>query len=174
MQVGAKFGMQTMDSALADPPVSTEQILHPEKYLAQKRDEPLPVTLTPLTATLGTGWKKTDSDTLGEFDLTEMLQNNNVDKLPATEGWGGARYDVYENNAAALVYVSTRWDTVKDATEFADALTTSFSPLKKDGTMLTDGKRYFATKKGSQTLVIVSSNDRAAVQKAIAAVTVTP
>ena len=42
-----------------DPPKSTEQIMHPEKYLNKPRDNPLPVTMPDLTKTLGAGWKRT-------------------------------------------------------------------------------------------------------------------
>ena len=77
-----------VDAALADPPKSTEQILHSEKYLDSPRDNPKLVTMTPLTDTLGAGWAFTETDTLGEFDLQELLKSNGV---PDTDGTPGHR-----------------------------------------------------------------------------------
>ena len=45
----ARGGFETVNQALKEPPVSTEQILHPEKYLAANRDDPKPVGVPPLT-----------------------------------------------------------------------------------------------------------------------------
>ncbi|MHC4922972.1 MAG: hypothetical protein ACYTG4_02700 [Planctomycetota bacterium] len=59
-------GKDALGVLYADPPVSSEQILHPEKYLG-KRDLPATVTLPDLTKVLGEGWKKTDENTLGEL-----------------------------------------------------------------------------------------------------------
>ena len=117
---------KSVDDALADPPKSTEQIIHPEKYMdKQNRDEPVTVTLPPLTDTLGTGWTQTDTDTLGEFDLQEMLKINNVDESQATDaaaGWGGAQYALYQKGDSALVQTIIDWDTSTDAAEFESAM----------------------------------------------------
>ena len=48
-------GYPAVDDAFLDPPQSTEQILHPEKYLAG--ETPQVVTLPPLTETLVSGWE---------------------------------------------------------------------------------------------------------------------
>ena len=65
-------GWDAVDAAFADPPQSTEQILHPEKYLT--RDEPTVVSLPPLTDTLGAGWRLVEAETLGEFQLGLYLE----------------------------------------------------------------------------------------------------
>ena len=158
-----------VNDALADPPQSTEQVLHPEKYLDKPRDEPMPVSLPPLTNTLGAGWTYRDTDTMGEFDLKEMLQINNVDDANAWEGWGGGRYALYQKGDAALVILGTVWDTSTDATEFNAAMQTSLGSLKKDGTLWTDDKRFFGLKHAASSVTFVGGTDRAAVQRAIEA-----
>ncbi|HET6313383.1 MAG TPA: hypothetical protein VFH60_06070, partial [Chloroflexia bacterium] len=86
-------GFQAVDEALADPPASTEQILHPDKYFDSPRDEPIQVPLPPLTDTLGAGWTMVDWGTLGEFDLRVILDENGAaDPDEAAAGWGGGSY----------------------------------------------------------------------------------
>ncbi len=114
-------GWDAVDAAFADPPQSTEQILHPEKYLS--RDEPTVVTLPPLTDTLGAGWRLVEAETLGEFQTTLYLEQQ-VDEATstlATEGWDGDQYAVYINGADEVLVFATVWDSPEDGQEFVDA-----------------------------------------------------
>ena len=114
-------GFEAIDAAWLDPPRSTEQILHPERYLAG--DVPQIVTLPPLTDTLGVGWEQIEDDILGEFFLREYLDQQLAAAVAerAAEGWGGDRYSVYWNEATGGLVMALRlvWDTAEDATEFA-------------------------------------------------------
>ena len=114
-------GFEAIDAAWLDPPRSTEQILHPERYLAG--DVPQIVTLPPLTDTLGVGWEQIEDDILGEFFLREYLDQQLAAAVAerAAEGWGGDRYAVYWNEATGGLVMALRlvWDTAEDATEFA-------------------------------------------------------
>lgn len=114
-------GWQAVDAAFADPPQSTEQILHPDKYL--ERDEPQLVSLPPLTDTLGTGWARIDSETLGEFQTTLYLAQQ-VDQATAEQasaGWDGDRYTVYGRGEDELLVLATVWDSEADCAEFVAA-----------------------------------------------------
>ena len=124
--VGALYnegGFAALDAAWADPPRSTEHILHPERYLAG--DAPQIGALTPLTDTLGAGWEQIEDDILGEFFLREYLDQQLATSVAerAAEGWGGDRYVVYWNEATDGLVMALRlvWDTAEDATEFAAA-----------------------------------------------------
>ena len=116
-------GFEAIDGVWANPPVSTEQILHPDRYVAG--DVPLPVTLPPLTDTLGAGWELIDEDIMGEFYLRQYLDQQltgaAVDR--AATGWGGDRYAVYWNEAEEALVMVLRlvWDTPAEALEFAEA-----------------------------------------------------
>lgn len=114
-------GFAALDDAWANIPQSTEQILHPERYLAG--DTPQLVTLLPLTDTLGAGWRLVDEDVFGEFMLREYLgqQLNEGQVHTAVTGWGGDRYAVYTNEAEDKLVMVLRlvWDSDDDATEFA-------------------------------------------------------
>ncbi len=135
-------GYAALNTAWANLPQSTEQILHPERYLAG--DTPQIVALPPLTDTLGAGWTLADEDVLGEFMLREYLsqQLNSQQVDTAVTGWGGDRFAVYTNAASGERALVLRliWDTDEDATEFAalypnypTALFDAASQLQGDG-----------------------------------------
>ena len=125
-----KGGWAAVDNAYHNPPVSTEQIMHPELYPI---DKPVEITLPDLLSVLGQGWTKVDQDVMGEFDTYELLAKGitQAARLPdntanqAAAGWGGDAYAIFKNaqNQPALV-LNDQWDTDKDATEFADAFLT--------------------------------------------------
>ena len=162
-------GFTAVNNALAHPPVSTEQILHPQKFLSTPRDEPLPVGLPPLTDTLGTSWGYKDTQFVGEFELGVLLRTNGIpdaDAATAVEGWGGGQCDLYQNGARSLAMLVTRWDTVDDANQFYVAMLQSLNSAKPTGTIWTDGSRYFALRQKTDRVIFVGGTDRATVERA--------
>ena len=116
-----------VDLALSKrPPVSTEQIMHPDKWIAV--EVPEKVTLPQP----GAGWKQLAAGTLGEFETAELLKLNGAQAADAAAaGWGGDRYELWRRGDGPcetpcidrdLVVVRWRWDTARDAREFAAAL----------------------------------------------------
>jgi hypothetical protein len=112
-----------LDSTYLTLPSSTEQIMHPERFL--DRDEPVKVDIPDLTGVLGADWKRVDSDVNGEFGylvaLAEFIPKQAA--KVAAAGWGGDRYALYENKVSGAVILAqfTTWDTEKDAREFFEA-----------------------------------------------------
>lgn len=110
-----------LDAAWAGPPQSTEQILHPEKFL---QDEgPALVTLPDLQPVLGDDWTLAEENVLGEFMLGQYLaqQLNETQVETAVSGWGGDRFAIYtkETDSSFLMALHTVWDSADDSTEFA-------------------------------------------------------
>ena len=125
-----------VNAAYADPPTSTEQILHPDKYLL--REPPIEVDFADdFAAVLGTGgWKEAGRDTLGELTLRIWLRENGLtlaEARTATAGWGGDRVMLLRGPNATGVVLDTRWDTPDDANEFAAAARTAVGQLAADG-----------------------------------------
>lgn len=116
-------GWAAVDAAYARPPLSTEHILHPERY--RSLDQPQAVSLPPLTDTLGAGWRLVDEDILGEFFTRYYLAQSVATSIAeeAAEGWGGDRYAVYyrDDDAWLAMALHTVWDTPGDMEEFVDA-----------------------------------------------------
>ena len=125
---GTKSEFKDINKLFKDFPLSSEQILHPEKYYGEKRDYPIVVTLPDLTKLFGAPWKESFNNVHGEFAIKLMLREFRSDKLRlgaidrAAEGWGGDRYVVLEDDKKNAMYVwYTTWDTEKDAKEFYEA-----------------------------------------------------
>jgi hypothetical protein len=130
-------GWDAVDAAYAEMPASTEQILHPQKYL--EGDVPSRVPLPDPASALGDGWRLVDEDTLGEFQTAVLLANfapgegfnafTGEIKLPeaarnAAAGWDGDRFALWEDadgGHEVLVWRSV-WDTPQDARAFSRAL----------------------------------------------------
>ena len=115
-------GWEAIDSAYANPPRSTEHILHPQKYLAQ--DMPVTVTLPNVLQALGSRWDMKLEQTFGEFDLRLLLKvvHSHGDASQAAEGWGGDRFGYYTGPIGHELIVShIAWDSDEDATEFFDS-----------------------------------------------------
>jgi hypothetical protein len=118
-----KGGWSRVNEAYQTLPASTEQVLHPDKFLA--KESPVKIELADLSATLGRDWKRIDTDINGEFGF-QLLLSEFVDKRKAktaAEGWGGDKYATYENRATndLLIVQFTSWDSVKDAEDFFTA-----------------------------------------------------
>lgn len=156
-------GWAAVDAAYADPPESTEQILHPEKYAA--REEPVAVELpADLAARLGDGWKVTLQDTFGEFDTRIWLQD--VGGLPAVDaasgaaGWGGDRLALVEHGSGAWAIAwHTAWDSAADAAEFTTGARAAVGRLPTPADVLPGAG-------GSEAWVVVGSDARALSQMA--------
>jgi hypothetical protein len=122
-------GWARVDEVWRDPPTSTEQILHPEKY--DRRENPLPVPRPALTDTLGAGWRLLEENNLGEwYTYLILAYGEDVDfRLPesraerAAAGWGGDAYAAFYNDAQDQIVLAlhTQWDTAGDADEFSAA-----------------------------------------------------
>lgn len=160
-------GFDAINEAFSDPPTSTEQILHPEKYLAADRDDPLEVDNPDISGDLGSDWELLRGDVLGEWDLQIMLEDNGVaaaNASTAVEGWGGTWFDIYESDNGSLALLTTRWDSDADATEYADALLSSFGSEAANGEIWTEAGRSFSVVAGGDTVVMISGTDEEAVQ----------
>jgi len=112
-------GWKALDAAYHEPPLSAEQILHPEKY-REKPDAPMAIDLGMLEA--GEGWKELGRNVVGEMQLAVLLRRHGG--KPAAAGWDGDRYAVFEGpeGRLGLVWLST-WDSEDDAREFARGYT---------------------------------------------------
>lgn len=105
-------GWAEVDRSWEEPPSTTEQIIHADKYAAAEKA--IPVTLPAGVAeALGPGWALALQDTHGELVTRIWLELNNSadDAASAAAGWGGDRIGLYRgpNGAWAVLWI-TRWD----------------------------------------------------------------
>lgn len=119
-------GWKGIDEAYANPPASTEQVLHPEKYLDP--EPPIEVVLPATDEILGKSWECAEENTMGEFYTRLFLKEHLVvqparrmlgeglgasgfgkwlgegavgmfaaDAEAAAKGWGGDSYRIYRS-----------------------------------------------------------------------------
>ena len=121
-----KKGYSILDSALKDPPNTTEEILHPELHLSGDKSY-VDITDSELNdAVIDNAWKSTYSDTLGEFIISMIIGTQSSDRPKAAlaaAGWGGDRVAIFEKDGSKKLVWITKWDTDKDTTEFYEAMT---------------------------------------------------
>lgn len=133
----ATGGYAAVDGRYANPPDSTEQVIHPEKLAA--REVPVPVALPDDLATrLGTGWEVALQDTFGEFGLELLLRDaggaDSSVSQAAAAGWGGDRLALVRGPGGATgTVIDTAWDTDADAGEYASALASLAQALQAAG-----------------------------------------
>jgi len=133
---GARFVRALLDAgwwpavnaAYLDPPVSTEQILHPEKYIETPRDMPRTVFLTDLGEDLGEGWRLVGQYVLGELVLRVHLDKYLPDTLEAhaaAAGWDGDLAVIWQDlDGREVLVMRSTWDNMIEADEFVRGYTT--------------------------------------------------
>ena len=144
-------------------PASTEQILHPSKYVAN--EAPVTVEAVPLGERLGAEWRLLSANSLGEW-TTYMLLGYGADiegqvedskAQAAAQGWGGDTYQVYyrDDTGESILAAHWVWDTAQDAGEFSRAMQPSLDARFR-GARLTrdDGVCYEAN--GQATCLFTS------------------
>jgi hypothetical protein len=124
-------GYEVIDAAYFNPPVSTEQILHPERY---PDDSPISVFMPDHSALPGFRLREVERGVVGEWytylilakGREETFRIDESQALKAAEGWGGDAYAVYLDDISGKIVLAVQWqwDTTRDANEFADALDT--------------------------------------------------
>lgn len=126
-------GWTGVDAAHRSPPRSTEQVLHPERYLAG--DEPVSIVIPAIPSLEDAGWSAHGEDTLGELEMGIYfgLASSEERDVSAAQGWGGDRLRVYRSasDQAAVVWF-TVWDTLAEAQE-AHASAAAVARLATDG-----------------------------------------
>jgi hypothetical protein len=131
--------------AYKNPPVDTEQILHPELYPS---DTPVEVALPNYESILGSGWVEETRNVMGEWyiylifadGINPKFQLDKSTAQTAAAGWGGDTYLLYwnENLQKGAFIMRSQWDTMNDADQYWDALVNYAtqrwgSPYQKQG-----------------------------------------
>lgn len=135
-------GWAAVDAAYQNPPDTTEQVLHVEKY----RERELANTGPPvdLTEQLD-GWKLLDSSQFGEFDVYNYavtLTSDDIASTIAAAGWGSGWVRSYRNEndpSRAIVQLSLGWDSQQDLLEFLGVYGFMLTGLGAQGQPVSEG-----------------------------------
>lgn len=117
-------GWNAVNNLWTNPPTTSEQILHPEKYF--DGEVAVPVAIADPQPHFGDDWRVIEDNEWGELGTRVFLENGGAsgrDASLAAEGWGGdGVYVITNDDEQAMVWV-TAWDTEDDAIEFLNVLT---------------------------------------------------
>jgi hypothetical protein len=102
----------------ADMPVSTEQVIHPERFEPGQIDMPTEVRFLQAPPD---GWTEVFTDGLGELETRLVLREFLADREEADRaaaGWDGDRFRLLDGPSGEVFVWATVWDTDRDAREF--------------------------------------------------------
>lgn len=143
----------------ADPPRSTAEVLHPERYL-ERRDDPLPLALPDLGPALGGGARRVFEDEAGEFGLGGVLREFlGEESAAAAAGWQGDRYAVWDDGAGGTVLVAlSTWESERAAAAFADVYARLLPakhrlPPAADAAWEAEGRAHAVERRGREVLL---------------------
>ena len=170
-----------IDQIYRKPPLSTEHILHPDKY----EDYEQPVRITPAALPSLPGHRLAYHDVTGELGLSLFLLHHLVPEHKRTNppralrdktsqagaGWGGDRLAIYTppdhdgslRGVVAVIY--SVWDQPADALEYFDVLSDAMPeiaggpPVRAGddhlGHIDAAGAMYLAQRKGSAVVLVI-------------------
>lgn len=145
-----KHSLKDLSLLYKNPPESSEQILHPEKY---RKDKPhIKIIKTPI---IFEGWKYIYCNNVGEYALFVVLKENLPKEVSqkAADGWGGDFFCIIQKDNKQAVVFRSSWDNEKEAKEFYLALSQwlNFQDLPKDNILWQENKN-------KNTLAVVENN----------------
>lgn len=141
----AHTGWSDLKILFDNPPVSTQQIMHPDMYLAGVVPEK--VTFPQWKGIVPSDWKLLEENVLGEFNLDEVLKQylgqQRADQLAAA--WRGDRYVSFEDQKTKNVplVVLLALDNVEDAARFAGQYSEALEKKYANRTQLFRRPNYF-------------------------------
>jgi hypothetical protein len=147
-------GWDEVGRLYTEPPRSTEQILHPAKWL--ERDDPVTIEFPALADEPAlAGWRLLESNVIGEFQLRVIFQefSTTAEAAHSAAGWDGDRYAVLERGDELLLLLYTRWDDEAEAEEFAAAYSDLLAAKYDDGSEPT-----LVERRGTDVLIVEGGN----------------
>lgn len=115
-----KAGRTAFAEVFRRPPVSSQQVLHPDRYFA--RAAPSKPSLP--SAQLPPGYKKIMESTIGELDHQILLQQyiGEEEARRLAPRWKGGRYALWENrkDRRTVLSYAVEWETEADAARYFD------------------------------------------------------
>ena len=162
-------GFRRIDEAYVDPPTTTEQVMHADKYADREPAIEVQLPDTPID-----GYENVEESTWGEllFNVmfAQILGQDTADV--AAGGWGGDRYRLLWDGANVVFILHYVGDTEQDAQEMESALVdyaaTGMGLHADKGGRFTGDSYAFVTRDGSDVLFI-AAGDRQAGETARAA-----
>lgn len=133
-------GWQKVAELYARPPASSEQILHPEKWLQE--ENPFQFQWPTFSGPALDHREAIDTNTIGELQWRIIFAEHGLDTLAhaAAAGWNGDAYAILQDNNDPddlLLLIASSWDTPEDTREFASHYRTLLETKYQDNPEVT-------------------------------------
>ena len=162
---------KAVNRILTSPPMSSEQVLHPEKYLKKEMPRKIEIGYKPENYTLY------HSGVIGEFYLGILIKGGG-DFVDLAAGWGGDRFEIYRKPSQYILLWESSWDRDKFAGTFMvifrqfieKEFLVNFKAGNIKGTPFMAGNSqygYFFLRRFKDKLFFVRTNDRQAMNQFI-------
>ncbi|HLP59804.1 MAG TPA: hypothetical protein VK186_13275 [Candidatus Deferrimicrobium sp.] len=171
--VFSKKKWQGINDIWSSPPDSSEQILHPEKYL--KREKPIAVAIEYIPD----GYELYHSGVIGEYYLNVLLMPTHASKYFAfANGWGGDAFNIYRKSSSHFLIWKSTWDEEKFCASFSFLfkrfIENKFQANFKEGNIKgsafvagQSGDNYFFIRRIRNEMIYIRTNDRNQMNKFI-------
>lgn len=147
-----------VNRAFRQPPNSTREIMHPALY---QHDPGAPAPdLAPPKPALPAGWRRVDSDVIGEYELQDTLAQH-IDATTAAraaDNWRADRYSLFDRGDDFLMAWRLHTDSAASARTLSTALTTYFQ-RRYHAALATKGGVTTHTESGSALALRLSGAD---------------
>jgi hypothetical protein len=125
--VYAQGGWDAVRNAWSRPPESTDEILHPERFIAHKKPRAVTTNYTPR------GGREVNDGVLGEMFIMTLL---GTEEASPPEGWAGDHFKVFDVGGRTLLVWRSVWETPAEDLAFRSSLENRFeashgSPVKR-------------------------------------------
>jgi len=161
-------GWRALRSAWGRPPRSTEQVLHPSKYVSDEAPKTVTVAFKPAHGRL------VNEGVLGEM-LARTLLGDGVPE-DAAAGWGGDTFRVWDVSGRTLLVWRLVWDTPGDGGTFGRRLKEHLTGSQGSGgrrggfELYGKGPWKFAVGERSGEVLFLSSDDETVLSSALAGI----
>jgi hypothetical protein len=170
-----------VNQVFENPPESTAQVLHPDKYRAHIH--PIDVQLGDIAASVGRGWRRVGSGVLGELDTRVLLEQwgtppGDANRMAAA--WRGDRWQLVEANGHPAIALKSTWETPSAAADFFSAYTSGLHVRFSNATVeessgvrevLTDAGAVSDVRLDGRDVLVVIAFDRDTSESIVGAIT---
>ncbi|MBI1870004.1 MAG: hypothetical protein HYS07_02290 [Chlamydiae bacterium] len=171
-----KSGWSGINRCFQKPPSSTEEILHPDKYLADN-DAPQMIVFPSLKEVLSP-YVLLEENVIGEFNIRLLFEKFFKSKAfeATAEGWGGDTYQVWEDKTSSsliLIWL-THWDTPQDANQFFNGYSqlvlkkfpdASQEVKIKDKNLWKTPQEWILILKNGKGVLVIEANEKPSIEK---------
>ncbi len=146
-------GWLGIDRIYSGPPLSTEQVLHPEKYIDDP-DPPTRIDLDGLAPFFSPGWQEIENNTLGELMVRVLFERflTREKGEAGAKGWDGDRFIAFQRGDKVSFIWATVWDSAADAEEFVRTYR-EIASTKRDKSG-PDGSDAYIEQRGLQAIIV--------------------